>query len=61
MMKQAFCAMKGSDWVEFKSVFSVQAKATDRAHERVQEAFEKVAKDETRRLSFVQKMLRNTD
>ena len=53
-MKQAFHALKGGDWEEYKSIFRVQAKATEWAFDRKQEAFEKVAKDEARKLSTVQ-------
>ena len=56
MMKQAFFALKGGDWEEYKSIFRVQAKATEWAFDRIQEAFEKVAKDEARKLSTVQKI-----
>ena len=62
MMKQAFFTLKGGDCREYKSIFKVQAKATEWALERIREAFEKVAKDEARRLSIVhQIMLRSTD
>ena len=45
-----------------KSIFSVQAKATEWASDTMQEAFEKVAKDEARKLSTVQNLtLRSTD
>ena len=58
MMKQAFFALKGGDWEEYKSIFRVQAKATEWAFDRIQEAFEKVAKDEARKLSTVQKYVK---
>ena len=45
MMKQAFLGLKGGDWEEYKSIFKVQAKATDWAFKRIREAFERVAKD----------------
>ena len=62
MVKQAFFALKGGDWEEYKSIFKVQAKATEWAFDRIQEAFERVAKDEARKLSIVQKFfLRSTD
>ena len=61
--KHAFLVLKGGDWEEYKkSIFRVQAKATEWAFDRIQEAFEKVAKDEARKLSTVQEvMLRSTD
>ena len=55
-MKQAFLALKGGDWEEFRSIFRDQAKATEWAFDRKQEAFEQVAKDEARKLSTVQKI-----
>ena len=60
-MKQAFHALKGGDWEEYKSIFKVQAKATEWGFDRKQEAFEKVAIDEARKLSTVQEgMLKST-
>ena len=60
MMKQAFLALKGGDWEEYKSIFRTEVKATERA--RIKETFEKVAKDEARMLSTVQEiMIRSTD
>ena len=56
MMKQAFFALKGGDWEEYKSIFRVQAKATEWAFDRIKEAFEQVAKDEARKLSTVQNL-----
>ena len=56
-MKQAFFALKGGDWEEKQIIFRVQAKATESAFDRIQEAFEKVAKDEARKLSTVQKIM----
>ena len=62
MMKQAFLALKGGDWEEYKSIFRGQAKATEGAFDRMQEAFKKVAKDEARKTSTVQEiMTRSTD
>ena len=45
-MKQAFFALNRGGWEEFESIFKVQAEATEWAHERTQDAFEKLAKDE---------------
>ena len=62
MMKQAFFALKGGDWEEYRSIYKIQATATEWASERIREALEKVAKDEAGRLSIVQRiMLRSTD
>ena len=55
MMKQAFFALKRGDWEEYEGIFRVEAKATEWAFDRKHEAFEKVAKDEARKLSTVQK------
>ena len=38
MMKHTFLALKGGDWEEYKSIFRVQAKATEWAFDRIQEA-----------------------
>ena len=62
MMKQAFLALKGGDLEEYKRIIRVEAKATEWAFDRIKEAFEKVAKDEARKLSTVQEnMIRSTD
>ena len=61
-MKQAFPALKGGDWEEYKSIFRNEVKGTEWPFDRIKEAFEKVAKDEGRKLSTVQKiMIRSTD
>ena len=57
MMKQAFFVLKGGDWEEYKSIFRTEVKATEWAFDRIQEAFEKVAKDEARKLSTVQEIM----
>ena len=44
MMKQAFLALKGGDWEEYKNIFGTEVKATEWAFDRIKEAFEKVAK-----------------
>ena len=41
MMKQAFLALKGGDWEEYKSFFRIEVKATEWAFEKVKEAFER--------------------
>ena len=54
--------VKGGDWEEYKSIFKVEARATEWAFERIREAFEKVAEEEARRLSTVKRiMLKSTD
>ena len=50
-------ALKGGDWEAHKSIFRVQAKATEWALDRVPEALEKVAKDEAKKLSTVQEVM----
>ena len=42
---------------KYKSIFRVEAKATEWAADRIQVAFEKVAKDEARKLSTVQEIM----
>ena len=54
MMHQSFLALKGGDWEEYKGIFRIQAKTAEWAFDRIQEAFENVAKDEARILSTVQ-------
>ena len=62
MMKQAFLALKGGDWDEYKSIFRIEVQATGWVFDRMKEAFEKVAKDEAGKLSTVQEiMTRSTD
>ena len=53
-MKQAFLALKGGDWEEYKSILRTDLKAARWAFDRTKEAFEKVAKDAERKLSTVQ-------
>ena len=61
-MKQAFFALKGGEWEEYKSIFQSPSESHRMAFDRIQEAFENVSKDEARKLSTVQKiMLRSTD
>ena len=54
MMKQALFALKGESGEAYKSIFRIQTKATEWAIDRIQEAFEKLAKDEARKPSTVQ-------
>ena len=62
MMKQSFLALEGGDWGEYKSTFRTEVKAAEWTFDRIKEAFEKVAKDEARKLSIVQEsMIRSTD
>ena len=62
MIKQSFLALEGGDWEEYKSTFRTEVKAAEWTFDRMKEAFGKVAKDETRKLSIVQEsMIRCTD
>ena len=63
MMKQAFLALKGGDSEEYRNIFRTEVEAMEWAFLTViKEAFEKVAKDEARKLSIVQEiMIRSTD
>ena len=55
-------AVKGGDWEESKNTFRKIVKATKCSFDRVQEAFEQVAKDEARKMSIVQEIvIRSTD
>ena len=51
MMKQSFLVLKGGDW---ENTFRKEVKVSEWAFDRIKEAFEKVAKDEARKLSTVQ-------
>ena len=54
--------MKGGEWEEYESILRTEGKATEWAFDRIEEAFEKVAKDEARKLSTVQEIIiRSTD
>ena len=58
----AFFALKSGEWEEYKHTFRNEVKVTEWAFDRIKEAFEKVAKDEARKLSTVQEiMIRSTD
>ena len=48
-MKQTFFALSGGYWEEYKSVFRGQVKDTEWTFDRIQEASEKVSKDEASR------------
>ena len=62
MRKQAFFALTGGDWEEHKCTSRNEVKATEWAFDRIKEAFDKVAKEEARKLSTVQEiMIRSTD
>ena len=39
MMKQAFLALKGGDWEEYRSIFRTEAKATEWAFDRIKGSF----------------------
>ena len=57
MMKQGFLAVKSGEWEEYKSIFSNDVKATEWAFDRIKEACEQVAMDESRKLSTVQEIM----
>ena len=58
----AFFALKSGEWEEYKHTFRNEVKVTECAFDRIKETFEKVAKDEARKLSTVQEiMIRSTD
>ena len=60
-MKQTFLALKGADWEEYINTCRTEVKATEWAFDRRKEAFEKVERDEARKLSTVQEiMIRST-
>ena len=52
-----FFVLKSGQWEEYKSIFKVEAKATEWAFERIREALKKVAKEEAGRLSIVQRIM----
>ena len=53
-MMHGLCALKCGEWEEYKNTLRTEVKATEWAFDRMQEAFEKVAKDEARKLSTAQ-------
>ena len=57
LMKQGFIALKSGDREEHKGIFRDEVKATEWAFDRIKEAFEKVAKDEARKLSTVREIM----
>ena len=61
MIKQGFIALKRGDWEEYKNTFRKEVKVSEWAFDRIEKAFEKVAKDEAKQLSIVQEiMIRST-
>ena len=48
MMKQGFLALKSREWEEYENTFRDVAEVSEWAFDRIKEAFEKVAKDETK-------------
>ena len=54
MMKQGFLALKSGEWFFYTNTFRFEAKVSEWAFDRIKEAFEKVAKDEAKKLSTVQ-------
>ena len=62
MMKQGFLALKSGQREENKNTFRNEVKLSEWAFERIKEAFEKVEKDEARKLSTVQEiMIKSTE
>ena len=62
MMKHGFFALKSGKWEEYKNAFRKEVKVTEWTFDRIKEAFEKVAKDEARKLSVVKEiMITSTD
>ena len=54
-------ALKSGEWEEHQKTFRTDVKATEWAFDRIKESFEKVTKDEARKLSAVQEiMIRST-
>ena len=62
MMEQGFLAVRSGEWEGDKNTFRKEVKVSEWAFERIKAAFEKVAKDEARKLRTVQEiMIRSTD
>ena len=61
MMKQGFLALKSGEWEEYKNTFRNEAKVSEWAFDRTNGAFEKVAKDEAKKLGTVQEITRSKD
>ena len=62
MTKKRFTALKNVTWEEYMETFRKKMKASKLAFDRIKEAFELVAQNETEKMSIVQEtMLRSTD
>ena len=57
MMKHGFLALTSGEWEEYKNIFGKEVKVSEWAFDRKKEAFQKVAKDEARKLSNVQEIM----
>ena len=57
MMRHGFFALKSGEWEDNKNTFRNEVKVAEWAFDRIKEAPEKVAKDEARKLSTVQKIM----
>ena len=57
LLKQAFLALKGGTGNNTKSTFRKEVKVSEWGEDRIKEEFEKVAKDEARKLSTVQEIM----
>ena len=58
MMKQGFLAMRSGEWEGFfKNTFRKEVIVTEWASNRIKEAFEKVVKDEAKKLSTVKDIM----
>ena len=62
MMKKGFTALKNGIWEDCKETVRKNMKASERAFDRIKEAFELVLQDEAEKMSIGQEiMLRSTD
>ena len=57
MMKKGFTASKNGTWEEYKETFKEKVEASERAFDRIKEAFDFVAKDEVENMSIVQEIM----
>ena len=60
MMMQGYIALKSGEWEQFffkKTLSGMKWKVSEWAFDRIKEVFEKVAKDESRKLTNVQEKL----
>ena len=60
-VKQGLLALKSGEWEEYKTILSEkEVEVSEWASDRIREAFQQVAKDEARKLSTVQEIMKRS-